>query len=109
LLLHSFWELGPLAGAIGASFVIMGRRALPASRPPAPGDIAVTKVANRYHIGQVHADRDVLTAITMRTDRGDALALACRFVMGRQRVFLYDDAGSRDFVEIDCATLTDKY
>ena len=80
----------------------MGRQA-PPTRPPAPGDVVVTKVADRYHIGQVQADRDVLTAITMRTDRSDALAFACRFVTGHQRVFLYDQAHTRDCVEIDCA------
>jgi hypothetical protein len=64
----------------------------------------VTKVADRYHIGQVHADRDVLTAITMRTGRGDALTFACRFVTGPQRVFLCG-THAREYVQVDCASL----
>ena len=73
------------------------------ARQPAPGDVVVTKVADRYHIGQVHADRNVFTAIAMRTDRDDALALACRFVTGRQRVFTYGK-NSRHYEQVDCAS-----
>ena len=75
---------------------------------PAPGDVVVTKVADRYHIGQVHADRNVFTAIAMRSDRDDALALACRFVTGCQRVFLHGP-NSREYVQVDCASLRDQH
>ena len=76
----------------------------PARRPPAPGDVIVTKVGNRYHLGQVAAARRVLTQIAMRADLDDALDLARRFATRRQRVFLYKYAGAPDYVEIDGAT-----
>jgi hypothetical protein len=66
----------------------------------------VTKVAARYHIGQVHADRNVFTTIAMRTDRGDALALAFRFATGRQRVFMCGNH-SREYVQVEPASLRD--
>lgn len=72
------------------------------SRQPAPGDVVVTKVADRYHIGRVHADSDVLTTIAVLTHRNAALASACRLVTGHQRVFMSAQAGS-GHIEIDCA------
>ena len=79
----------------------MRRQTHAAHRPPAPGDVIVTKVGDRYHIGQMSAARKVLTQIAMRADLDDALDLARRFVTRRQRVFLYKYAGTPDCVEID--------
>jgi hypothetical protein len=73
------------------------------SRQPEPGDVMVTKVAERYHIGQVQADTDVFTTIAVLADRNAAFTLACQLVTGRQRVFLYPQSGSADSVEIACA------
>ena len=72
------------------------------SRQPAPGDVVVTKVGDRYHIGQVHGARIVLTPIAMRTERDDAFALAFRFVTRRQRVFLYGSK-AQEYLLVACA------
>ena len=73
------------------------------ARQPESGDVVVTKVVHHYHIGRLREDGEAVTAIVMADDRAEGLALARDAVTGRQRVFLYDRAGTRDFVEIDCA------
>jgi hypothetical protein len=67
---------------------------------PAPGDIVVTRVSRHYHINRVLSPRQPLKNIDVTNERVDAVALACRLVTGSQRVFFYDRASSRDFVEI---------
>ena len=75
-----------------------------ASRQPETGDIVVTTVAHHYNIGREEADGErPIVAIAVKDRLADALALARRVITGRQRVFLFDDAGSRHCVEIDYA------
>jgi|KBSSwiStaDraftv2_1062776.scaffolds.fasta_scaffold1815338_1 hypothetical protein len=73
------------------------------SRQPVVGDIMVTKVGDRYHIGRVQADRDVFTTIAVLDDRTAACNLACQLASGRQRVFIYRQPAVSDHLEIDCA------
>ena len=72
-------------------------------RPPAAGDIVVTKVANHYHVGRVQPAGKPLATIAPAMDRrSDALALACGLVTGSQRVFLYAHSDQRARVDTDC-------
>ena len=79
------------------------------SRPPAAGDIVVTKVVEHYHIGRLQHDRASIAAITVIDRRGDALVIACQVATGSQRVFLYDRAGTKERKEIDRAKATDDH
>jgi hypothetical protein len=62
--------------------------------------VLVTMVARHYHIGRAQLVGDVLTAIGVTNRRAEALALAAEAATGRQRVFLFERAGSRHCVEI---------
>jgi hypothetical protein len=66
------------------------------------GDIVVTKVVDRYHIGRVAANGKAITVIDVRDDRAEALAFACTQVTGDQRVILYYRSGSLDRREVPC-------
>jgi hypothetical protein len=68
---------------------------------PAAGDIVVTKVADRYHIGRVQSDGKPLVTIGVVNNLDDALVLACRVVAEPKRVILW--GGSTKYSEIDCA------
>jgi hypothetical protein len=70
---------------------------------PAPGDIVVTRVADRYHIGWVRTDHRPVPAIAFRNTEDEALALACKVRKPDHRVFLFGVAGSTHCVEIDHA------
>ena len=73
---------------------------------PVAGDIVVTKVVDHYHVGRVSTDENVITAIGVRNDRAEALALACELVTGRERVIMYYQAGSLARIEIQCPKRT---
>ena len=79
---------------------VLRRRA----RRPAAGDVVVTKVARHYHVGRVQTIGRVLSAITVVNRLDEAIAHATYAATGRERVFLSDNAGSRDCVEIDRVT-----
>jgi O-acetyl-ADP-ribose deacetylase (regulator of RNase III) len=78
-----------------------------ASADPATGDVVVTKVGTHYHIGRVQGVGQPFETIAVRDDRNDALALACRAVTARHRVFLYGQAGGTNRQQIDCGQTRD--
>jgi hypothetical protein len=75
------------------------------SKWPLAGDVVVIKVARHYHVSRVEGDSTVLSAIGVENRQDEALDLAHRFVMGDQRVFLFEDANSLTCVEIECEKL----
>jgi hypothetical protein len=74
-------------------------------RPPAPGDVVVTPVARHYHVGRVQTGTTVVSSITVANHLADAIAHATTAATGRQRLFLFEHAGSLDCVEIDLRPL----
>jgi hypothetical protein len=72
-------------------------------RQPAAEDIVVMKVARHFRVSRVRKDTHLFPVIEVTNGRA-ALALARHLVTGQQRVFVYDDAGSANCIEIDWAT-----
>ena len=72
-------------------------------RQPVAEDIVVMEVARHFRVSRVRKDTHLLAVIELTNGRA-ALALARHLVTGRQRVFVYDDAGSANCIEIDWAT-----
>lgn len=72
-------------------------------RQPVAGDVVVTKVADRYHLGRVQVPGRPWASIKETDGLSNLLSLACRLVSGSQRVLLYDRGGSLHCIAIDCA------
>jgi hypothetical protein len=70
---------------------------------PASGDVVVTRIAHRYHIGWVEAIGKSISALAVRNDEDEAFALACKVRPPGRRVFLYGGANSAAYVQIACA------
>ena len=73
------------------------------SKQPVAGDVVVTHVAHHFYVGRTEWETTVLSAIGVKNSQAEALALAWRFVTGRQRVFMNENAGSPHFIEITAA------
>jgi hypothetical protein len=72
-------------------------------RQPVAEDIVVMKVARHFRVSRVRKDTHLFPVIEVTNGR-TAIALARHLVTGQQRVFVYDDAGSANCIEIDWAT-----
>ena len=88
---------------------IAGHRHRQLVRPPEYGDIVVTRIARHYDLGRAAGDGEPIVAMAVKTRLCDALDFAHRFTTGRQRVILYNRAGSSECIEIDRWRLADQF
>ncbi|MEO8260420.1 MAG: hypothetical protein ABI868_23950 [Acidobacteriota bacterium] len=63
----------------------------------------VVRVINQYHVCRAQADGDRFAHIKVLERLDDAVALACRVAAYPNRVLLFPQSGTPDFVEVDCA------
>jgi len=70
------------------------------------GDILVTAVGEHYALGRLKADRDTQEHLGWQLDRTKAVKQACALAGANHRVFLYESAGTADYLPFDCAEVS---